>query len=708
MRNLLIIMTLITLMITSCKEKGAEIAESNSSNPLLQEWNTPFEVPPFDKIKTSHYKPAFEEALSRHDAEINAIIENNKAPDFNNTIVALEESGKLKNRIEYVFSAMSEAMTNDSMNELAKDIYPMLTRHADKVTLNERLFARVKQVFELKNQLQLNPEQEMLLEKTYKKFVRGGANLSGDNKEKFKAINEELSKLAVEYGDHVLNETNKFEMVLSTEDELAGLPESVRSMGAADAKAKGLPEGKYLFSIQRTSLYPFITYSTRRDLREKLYKGYIMKGDNNDDLDNKKILARMVSFRAERAKLLGYKSHAHYVLEENMAKTPENVFKLLDQLWRPALKVAKKERQMMQEMIHAEGNKFKLESWDWWYYAEKIRQEKYALNEEEIRPYFEVNNVIRGVFDVATRLWGLQFKELKDIPVYHPDVNAYEVMDRNGEHVAVFYTDFFPRESKRGGAWMSVFTKQYKSGNQFIHPVVFNVGNFDKPTGNNPALLSLESVETMFHEFGHALHGMLSDCTYESLSGTSTPSDFVEFPSQVMEHWAFHPVSLKNYAFHYKTGKPIPEGLIQKIRAAEAFNQGFKTVEFLAAAYLDMYYHTLTDAKEVDVTAFENEVIKKTGLIPEIVFRYRSTYFSHIFSGEYASGYYSYIWSEVLDADAFAAFEATGDIYNQELASRLRSHVLSRGGTEDAMKMYVKFRGKEPDIKALLAKRGLD
>ncbi len=696
---------MIVFMLASCKN-NKEVKDI-SDNPFLMEWTTPFEVPPFDLIKSEHYKPALETAISRHDEEILAIIENKDVPDFKNTIEALEQSGKLTNKVVYVFSAMTEAMTNDTMNELAKEIYPMLIRQADKITLNEKLFERVKKVYEKKDQLDLTAEQQILLDKTYKKFVRGGANLSAGDKEKFKAINEELSRLSVEYGDNVLQETNKFELVLSTEEELAGLPESVRNMGAADAKAKGYEDGKYLFTIQRTSLYPFITYSTRRDLREKLYRAYFMKGDHNDELDNKKILARMVSLRVQRARLLGYESHAHYVLEENMAKTPENVFKLLDQLWAPALKVAKKERQMMQDMIYAEGKKFRLESWDWWYYAEKIRQKKYALNEEEIKPYFEVNNVVKGVFNVATKLWGLQFSELSDIPVYHPDVKAYEVKDRNGEHVAVFYTDYFPRESKRGGAWMSVFTKQYKSGNRFIHPVVFNVGNFDKPTGDRPALLSLENVETLFHEFGHALHGMLSDCTYESLSGTSTPSDFVEFPSQVMEHWAFHPESLKDYAFHYKTGEPIPDQLAKKITAAGTFNQGFGTVEFLAAAYLDMYYHTLTDAEEVDVNAFEDGVASKIGLIPEIIFRYRSTYYNHIFSGEYSAGYYSYIWSEVLDADAFAAFEATGDIFNQDLASKLRSHVLSRGGTEDAMEMYVKFRGKEPDIKALIEKRGL-
>jgi peptidyl-dipeptidase Dcp len=593
------------------------------------------------------------------------------------------------------------------MQKIAKEFSPLVSSHNDQLTLNEALFVRINQLNDKKESLNLNTEQEKLLDHYYKKFIRGGAKLNDSDKELFKNINEELSVSSVQFGENVLKETNKFQLVLSTEEELAGLPQSVRDMGANEAEEKGY-KGKYIYTIQRPSMYPFLTYSTRRDLREKLYKGYIMRGDNNDDLDNKAILSKMASLRVQKAKLLGYETHAHFVLEETMAKSPENVFGLLDQLWTPALQVAKKERQMMQDMINREGGDFELASWDWWYYAEKIRKEKYSLNEDEIRPYFEVSNVIKGVFDLSTKLWGITFEERKDIPIYHPDVKTFEVKDKDGSHIAILYTDYFPRASKRGGAWMDVFTKQHIKDGKFIHPVVYNVGNFSKPTGDKPALLSIDNVNTLFHEFGHALHGMLSNCTYESLSGTSTPRDFVEFPSQVMENWCMHPDVLKNYAFHYETGEAIPEDLIEKINNAGKFNQGFATVEYLAASYLDMYWHTLTDPEEKDAAAYEKEVLDKIGLIPEIVSRYRSTYFNHIFSGGYSSGYYSYIWSEVLDADSFAAFLASGDVYNPELSAKYRKYVLSMGGTEDAMTLYKKFRGQEPEIQPLLAKRGLD
>jgi peptidyl-dipeptidase Dcp len=593
------------------------------------------------------------------------------------------------------------------MQGIAKEVYPMLAKHGDGITLNEALFQKVKSVYDQKDDLDLTTEQQKLLDDYYKDFVRGGANLDAEKKEQFKKINEELSVLSVQFGENVLKETNKFEMVLSEEDELGGLPESVREMGAAEAEARGY-EGKFVYTIQRPSMYPFLTYSTRRDLREKLYKGYINRGDNNDENDNKKILAKMASLRAERAQLLGYPTHAHFVLEEQMAKTPENVFNLLDKVWTPALEVAKKERADMQAIIDTEGGDFKLESWDWWYYAEKVKMQKYNLDEEELRPYFEVTNVINGVFDLATKLWGITFEEIDNIQKYHEDVKTFKVLDKDGNHMAILYTDYFPRESKRGGAWMDVFTKQHKKDGAFIHPVVYNVGNFAKPTGDKPALLSVDNVNTLFHEFGHALHGMLSNCTYLSTSGTSTPRDFVEFPSQVMENWCMHPDVLKNYAFHYETKEPIPDELIQKISNAGKFNQGFATVEYLAASYLDMYWHTLTATEEKDAAQFEKEVLDKIGLIPEIISRYRSTYFNHIFSGGYSSGYYSYLWSEVLDADAFRAFVETGDVYDQETAEKYRKYILASGGSDDAMALYRQFRGKDPDFQYLLTKRGLD
>jgi peptidyl-dipeptidase Dcp len=695
------------LLVLSCNTENQTAEESEPANPFLTEWDTPYGTPPFDKIKQEHYLPAFEKAVQMHNEEIEAIANSEDVPTFANTIEALEFSGAALNKVENVFNAMNSSMTNEEMQGIAKEVYPMLAKHGDGITLNEALFQKVKSVYDQKDDLDLTTEQQKLLDDYYKDFVRGGANLDAEKKEQFKKINEELSVLSVQFGENVLKETNKFEMVLSEEDELGGLPESVREMGAAEAEARGY-EGKFVYTIQRPSMYPFLTYSTRRDLREKLYKGYINRGDNNDENDNKKILAKMASLRAERAQLLGYPTHAHFVLEEQMAKTPENVFNLLDKVWTPALEVAKKERADMQAIIDTEGGDFKLESWDWWYYAEKVKMQKYNLDEEELRPYFEVTNVINGVFDLATKLWGITFEEIDNIQKYHEDVKTFKVLDKDGNHMAILYTDYFPRESKRGGAWMDVFTKQHKKDGAFIHPVVYNVGNFAKPTGDKPALLSVDNVNTLFHEFGHALHGMLSNCTYLSTSGTSTPRDFVEFPSQVMENWCMHPDVLKNYAFHYETKEPIPDELIQKISNAGKFNQGFATVEYLAASYLDMYWHTLTATEEKDAAQFEKEVLDKIGLIPEIISRYRSTYFNHIFSGGYSSGYYSYLWSEVLDADAFRAFVETGDVYDQETAEKYRKYILASGGSDDAMALYRQFRGKDPDFQYLLTKRGLD
>jgi len=680
---------------------------SQNSNPFFQQWDTPFGTPPFDKIEQAHYLPAFKAGIEEQNKEIDAIVNNTEEPTFENTIVALEYSDGLLTKVSNVFFAMISSMTNDEMQAISKEVSPMLSKHNDDIKLNPELFARIKTVYENQDQFDLNTEQKRLLDEYYKSFVRGGANLSDEAKEKFRKINEELSLLSLEFGENVLKETNKFELVLE-ENDLDGLPGSVIAIGADEAKDKGY-EGKYVYTIQRTSLYPFLTYSTRRDLREKLYKGYILKGDNNDEFDNKKKLSRMAALRVERANLLGYDTHADFVLEERMAKTSEAVYELLNRLWEPALKVSKKERDDMQQMIYDEGHDFELESWDWWYYSEKVKKAKYDLDEEELRPYFEVTNVIKGVFDLSTRLWGITFEERDDITKYHPEVKTFEVKDRDGSHIGILYTDYFPRASKRGGAWMSSFRKQHvdKDG-VYQTPVIYNVGNFSKPTADKPALLSIDNVNTLFHEFGHALHGLLSNTVYPTLSGTSTPRDFVEFPSQVMENWCMHPEVLKNYAFHYETGEPIPGELIQKIENSGKFNQGFATVEYLAASFLDMDWHTLTEAVEHDAIEFENASMNKIGLIKQIVPRYRSTYFNHIFAGGYSAGYYSYIWSEVLDADAFAAFEETGDVYNQELANKYREFILSKGGTDDAMELYKKFRGQEPAIEPLLERRGLN
>jgi len=680
---------------------------TEEKNPLLIKWDTPFETPPFDKITTEDYLPAFDEAIKIHNDEIDKISKNSEEATFANTIEALDYSGTLLRRVKRVFSAMNESMSNEQMQIISKKVSPMLSKHNDDINLNENLFKRVKEVYDKRESLGLNTEQNKLLDKYYKNFIRGGANLKDESKDEFRKINEELSVLSVRFGENVLKETNTFELIIDNEDDLEGLPENVISGAAETAKDKGYT-GKWVFTIHKPSMLPFLQYSTKRDLRQKIYSAYFLKGDHNNDIDNKKILSKIAMLRLKRANLLGYKTHAHYVLEEQMASNPDNVYALLDDLWTPALKRAIQEKEEMQAIINAEGNSFELQPWDWWYYAEKLKMLKYNMDEEELRPYFKLENVIDGVFGLATRLWGIQFEERNDIPKYHPDVKTFEVKEADGSHVGILYTDYFPRESKRAGAWMDAFQKQYKKDGKMIYPIIYNVGNFSKPSGDKPALLSLDEVHTLFHEFGHALHGLLSDCTYESISGTDTPRDFVEFPSQVMENWAMHPDVLKYYAKHYETGEVIPKELIDKIQNASLFNQGFETVEILAASYLDMDWHTITDPVEYDVIKFENESMAEIGLIPEILPRYRSTYFNHIFSGDYSSGYYSYIWAEVLDADAFNAFVQTGDVYDGEYAAKYRKYILASGGTDDSMELYKRFRGQDPEIEPLLKKRGLD
>ncbi len=677
-----------------------------SKNPLLKKWMTPFETPPFDEIKEEDYLPAFYEAIKMHNKEINIIVNNTAEPTFENTIAALDNSGEMLKRVSRVFGAMNEAMNNKKTQAVAKEIYPKLSEHNDNIKMNAKLFARIKFLYDKKDELNLTTEQTIVLKNYYNDFVRGGANLNKTDKEKLKKINSELSSLSINFGDNVLKETNKFELVIDNKKDLAGLPESVITTASETAKARG-HEGKWVFTIQKPSMIPFIQYSPNRKLRERIYTAYFMKGDHNDNLDNKKILVKMANLRLQRANLLGYNSHAEYVLDEQMAKTPDNVYALLNKVWKPAVKKAKEERAEMQKIINKEGNNFKLAPWDWWYYAEKVKKEKYDFDENEVRPYFEVNNVIKGVFGLATALWGIKFEERHDIPKYHPDVKVFEVKEADGKHIGILYTDYFPRKSKRSGAWMDEFRRQYKKNGKTVTPVIYNVGNLSKPTGNKPALLSIDEVLTLFHEFGHAMHGMLSECTYESVAGTETPRDFVEFPSQVMENWALHPDILKTYAKHYKTGKIIPLELVKKIENSSKFNQGFATTEYLAASFLDMDWHTITAPVTLNANEFEKNSMNKIGLIPEILPRYRSTYFNHIFAGGYSAGYYSYIWAEVLDADAFAAFKETGNVLDYNLASKYRKYILAKGGSEDSMELYKKFRGKDPDITALLERRGL-
>ena len=678
-----------------------------SSNPFFGEWDTPFEVPPFDEIKLEQYKPAFDDVMKRHKEEIESIIGNDSAPTFENTIEAVDRSGALLARVSRVFFAMRSSMTNDDIEAIAKDVAPRLSKHSDEIRLNDALFRRVRAVYEQRAKLDLTPEQGKLLAESHKSFVRGGAKLPPDKKDRLKELNAELSVLSLKFGENVLKENNRFELVIEDKADLAGLPSAVIA-GAVEAATERGHEGKWVFTLHKPSMIPFLQYSERRGLREKIYKGYINRGDNDDELDNKETLARMATLRIERAGLLGYETHAHYVLEENMAKKPENVYKLLDELWQPALKRAKAEAADMQKMIDEEGGGFKLESWDWWYYAERVKKAKYDLDEEMLRPYFKLENVLAGAFEVASRLFGLQFEERTDVPKYHEDVKVFEVKEADGTHVGILYVDYFPRASKRGGAWMGEFREQSIVNGEDIRPVIYNVGNFSKPMADKPSLLSFDEVNTLFHEFGHAMHGLLSNCTYESLAGTNVARDFVELPSQIMENWASEPEVLKMYARHYETGEPMPDGLIEKIVKARHFNQGFATVEYLAASFLDMDWHTLAEAKsKADVLEFEDKSLGKIGLIPEIISRYRSTYFRHIFAGGYSSGYYSYIWAQVLDADAFQAFKETGDLFDRKTAKAFRDNILSRGDTEDPMTLYKRFRGKEPSIEPLLERRGL-
>ncbi|MFW5657580.1 MAG: M3 family metallopeptidase, partial [Bacteroidota bacterium] len=566
-------------------------------------------------------------------------------------------------------------------------------------------FKRVSEVYEAKDALELNKEQAKLLEETYKNFSRSGANLIEADKENLREINQKLSVLTLQFGENVLSETNEYKLVIEDEADLAGLPESVIASAAEAAKSTG-DDGKWVFTLHNPSMIPFLQFADNRDLREEIYKAYLYRGNKDNENDNKAIIAEIVNLRVKRAKLLGYETHAHYVLADNMAQNPDNVYSLLNELWEKSLPMTKKEAASLQQMISNSGEDFKLESWDWWYYAEKLRKEKYDLDEKTLRPYFKLENVREGVFTVINNLWGLQFVEQNELPKPHPDVQAYEVLEADGNHVGILYLDFFPRESKRSGAWMSSYRKQNRAKGIESTPVITTVYNFTKPSGEEPALLSIDEVLTFFHEMGHALHGLLSNCTYNSLSGTSVSRDFVELPSQIMENWALQPEVLALYAKHYQTGEVIPEDLVSKIKASANFNQGFAMTEYLAASFLDMDYHTQASENELDVATFERSSLEKIGLIPEIASRYRSTYFQHVFSGGYSSGYYSYIWAEVLDSDAFEAFEEKG-LFDQETALSFRENILSKGGTDDPMKLYTKFRGQEPSIEPLLKKRGL-
>ncbi len=684
-------------LLPSCQQKKEAV-----SNPFLTEYNTPFGVPPFDKITNNDYIPAFEEAMKQHSDEIAAIVNNPEAPTFENTIEAMAYSGHLLGKVASVFYGLNSASTNDEMQQIAEEISPKLSAHFDEIGLNPELFKRVKAVYDQKADLNLDETQNYILENVYKGFVLDGANLPADKKEQLKEINQKLSLLTLKFEQNVLAETNNFKLVIDNEADLAGLPPSVIQAAAQTAKEDSL-EGKWVFTTQKPSMLPFLTYAKNRDLRKELYMGYTTRGNQDDQYDNKQILSDILKLRVEKAHLLGFDNYAGYRLSDRMAKKPENVMNLLNKLWDAALPVSKQEAKDMQQMINDEGGNFKLASWDWWYYAEKVRKAKYDLDDNELRPYFELNNVREGAFSVANKLYGITFTEIKDIPKPHPDAMAFDVKEADGSHLGVLYMDFYPRASKEVGAWCGDYREYYvQQDGKKVTPVVTVVTNFTKPSGDKPALLSMDEVETLFHEFGHSLDGLFAKNHYPE---TFVARDFVELPSQIMEHWATEPQVLNMYAKHYETGEPIPDELIEKMKKSTYFNQGFDNVEYLAASMLDMEYHMQNEPKDLDINKFEKDYLDGIGLIPEILPRYRSTYFKHIMGG-YDAGYYSYIWAAVLDNDAYEAFREKG-IFDQATATSFRKNILELNGVKDPMELFVNFRGREPEITPLLKNRGL-
>ena len=692
------------VLLNSCSTESLNL-ESTNMNPFFTEYDTPYQIPPFAKIKDEHYMPAFNQGMKEQLEEIVAITNNLESPSFENTIVELERTGKTLDKVSNVFFNLNSSNTNDQMDAIAKEISPKLSAHRDNIFLNRKLFERVKTIYEQKNNLDLNTEQKRLVEETYKYFIRSGAQLNSTSRGELTKINQELSSLSVQFDQNLLKETNEgFHLLIEEEKQLDGLPGDFKNQAAKLAESEGHP-GKWMFKPTRVSMYPFLTYSTQRDLREKLYNSYIKRGDNNNERDNKNLAIKMVDLRTQRANLLGYETHADFVLENTMAKSTSRVKDLLDQVWEPGLARAKKEAEDMQELIQQEGGNFKLAAWDWWHYSEKIRQLKYDFSEEEIKPYFSETKVLQGAFDVATKLFEITFHERFDLPKYRENIRTFEVKNLSGKVIGIFYTDYTVRSNKGGGAWMNTFRSQSKFDGVQI-PLVMNTCNFPPPNEDGISLLSFEQVTTLFHEFGHALHGLLSDATYPSLSGTSVTRDYVEFPSQMMENWAREPEVIADYAKHYQTDQPMPLELLDKISKASKFNQGFATTEYVAASYLDMAWHTNKEKVE-DANQFENKTLSDLGLIEEITSRYRSTYFAHIFAGGYSMGYYSYLWTEVLEADAFQPFKEKG-IFDKETADKLKKYVYSAGNTDDLMTQYIRYRGSEPEIEPLLEKRGLN
>ncbi len=700
---------LITLATCACMTAALTQScskQETSDNPFLAEYTTQFEIPPFDQIKTEHYLPALKAGIEEQNKEIEDIVNNPEAPTFENTILALDNSGQTINKVAYVFFAFTEALSDSVLQKVDEEFTPMLTKHSDEISMNDKLFERIKKVYDDRANQNYTTAQLRLIEDNYKSFTRNGALLDANQKEELKKINTELANLYLQFNKNLLNATNAFELVVEDSTKLGGLPASSVAVAAEEAQKRG-KEGKWVFTLHAPSRLPLLQYAQNRELRQKMYEGYINLATQGEN-DNRPVINKIMQARTKKAALLGFDNFAAYMTDKVMAKTPQAAKDLLMKIWEPAINKVKEEVAEMQNVVKEDGGDFTIAPWDYYYYAEKVRQRKYALDEDEVRQYFAVDNVVKGIFTMAERLYGVTFRELPDAPKYHPEVKVYEVLDSAGNHVSVFMTDYFPRESKRQGAWMSEFKGSYiDADGKSVRPIIYNVGNFTKPTAETPSLLTLDEVETTFHEFGHGLHGMLTRAQYRSQAGTNVDRDFVELPSQIHEHWALEPELLKTYALHYKTGEVMPAELIKKLQDASTHNQGFATTELAGAALLDLYWNTTNFDSDVDVDAFEAKVASELNMPKEVQFRYRSTYFKHIFGSDgYAAGYYTYLWAEVLDADGFELFKEKG-VFDKATADAFRINVLESGGSEDPMKLYINFRGQAPNPDALLRNRGL-
>ncbi len=705
-KKLINMIALSVITLAACNNEPQQTTKTEVPNPFLSEYTTPFQVPPFDQIKNEHYMPAFEAGIAEQQAEVEAIVNNPEPATFENTILPFDKSGQILDRVSNVFFNLNECLTNDEMIAIAEQVLPLLSKHSDAIMMNPKLFERIDYVYQHRNDMGLDDQQIRVVEKYHQDFIRSGAGLNAEQQAELSKINEQLSTLSLQFGNNLLKENSGYKLVIEDKKDLAGLPQTSIDAAAEQAKAEGL-EGKWVFTLSKPSLIPFLQFADNRDLREQMYKAYYNRGDNNNEYDNKKLVNEMCKLRVQKAKLFGYDNYADYVLAVNMAQDSKTVDKFLIDIFNPAQQLAKKELAEMQAIAKAEGADFKLEGWDWWYYAEKLRKAKYDFDENYIKPYLTVDNVRNGMFDAANKLYGVTFTKNETLPVYYPGVETYEVKEANGDFLGILYLDYYPRDSKSGGAWCTSFRESgYDIEGKKIYPVVSLVMNFTPASGDTPALLTWDETETMWHEFGHSLHAFFSDGLYDRTCG-NVPHDYVELPSQIMENWVAEPEVIRMYAKHYQTGEVMPDSLINKIENSALFNQGFMTTELIAASILDMKYHELTEPQDLDVDAFEKQQMDAIGLMPEILPRYRSTNFAHIFNGGYSAGYYAYTWAEVLDKDAFNYFKTSGDLFNPELAASFRKNCLQECGNDEGMVQYRKFRGQDPDYEPYLKARGL-